>query len=98
MEISKVTVGEQHGRYSKARIYVHPQGETLLENLYNRKSRPHSIYRKGVLPKLFEQLGWNDGKIMPRAKWSQFAGCSCPCSPGFIVDNVYGRNIFVDVA
>ena len=97
MEISKVTVGEQHGRYVKTRIYFHPSSETVMENLMNRKSRPYNEYRK-MLPKLFEQLGWNDGKIMPRAKWSQFAGCSCPCSPGFVVDNVYGRNIFVDVA
>jgi hypothetical protein len=95
MEITKVTVGEEHARYSKVRIHIFPSGETLLDNLYNRKSRPHSIYRKEVLPKLFTQLGWNpDTKV----KWSQYAGCSCPCSPGFIVDNVYGRNIFVDVA
>ena len=95
MEITKVTVGEQHGRYIKARIYVHPQGETLMENLYNRKARPHSIYRKEVLPKLFTQLGWTPST---KVKWSQYAGCSCPCSPGFIVENTYGRDIFVDIA
>ena len=94
MQIAKVQVGEQHGKYSKIRIYVHPQGESLLANLSNRNTRPHTVYRKEVLPKLFTQLGWNpDTKV----KWSQYAGCSCPCSPGFVVDNVYGRNIWVDV-
>ena len=95
MQIAKVQVGEQHGKYSKTRIYVHLTGETLRANLSNRRARPHTVYRKEVLPKLFTQLGWNpDTKV----KWSQYAGCSsCPCSPGFVVDNVYGRNIWVDV-
>ena len=91
----KVTVGEPHGKYSKMRIYVHPEGETIMENIMNRKQRPHTFYRKEVLPKLFAQLQW---PADTRVKWSQYAGCSCPCSPGFIVDNVYGRNIWVDLA
>jgi hypothetical protein len=93
MEIGKVNVGPQHGRYIKARIYFSPTNETVMENLMNRKSRPYNAYRK-LMPKLFTQLGW-DPKTQVR--WSQYAGCSCPCSPGFVVDNIYGRNIHVDV-
>jgi hypothetical protein len=94
MEIT-VQVGEQERRYSKTRIYVSPVGETVMENIMNRRQRPHTFYRKEVLPKLFSQLGWSaDTKV----KWSQFAGCSCPCSPGFVVENTYGRNIWVNVA
>jgi len=95
MEISNVKVSPQHGRYIKARIYVWPTGEGIMENLANRRARPHSVYRKEVLPKLFSQLGWDAGT---KVKWSQYAGCSCPCSPGFIVENTYGRDIHVDVA
>ena len=93
MQIAKVQVGEQERKYSKTRIYVHPQGESLRDNLSNRDTRPHTVYRKEVLPKLFTQLGWNpDTKV----KWSQYAGCSCPCSPGFVLD-VRGSEVFVDV-
>ena len=68
MQIAKVQVGEQHGKYSKTRIYVHPQGETLLENLSIRRARPHTVYRKEVLPKLFtvELTGhclWAEAKL-----------------------------------
>ena len=94
MEIANVKVNPQDGRYTKTRIYVFPTGESVMENLVNRRARPHSVYRKEVLPKLFAQLGWDAGT---KVKWSQYAGCSCPCSPGFIVDSVYGKNVFVDV-
>ena len=94
MDIKHVTVSGPDRKYSKARIYIHPQDETVMDNLMSRKERPHSIYRKEVLPKLFKQLGWDADT---RVKWSQYAGCSCPCSPGFVVDNIYGRNVFVDV-
>ena len=90
----KVRVGEQHGRYIKTRIYVSPEGENIMENIMNRRQRPHTFYRKEVLPKLFSQLGWSANT---KVKWSQFAGCSCPCSPGFIVENTYGRDICVSV-
>ena len=69
--------------YSKTtRIYIFIEGETLLQNLANRRSRPHRMYRERVLPTVFEKLGW-DAKT--KVRWSQQAGCPCGCSPGFIV-------------
>ena len=65
---------------SKTRIYVHPKNETILENLKNRRQRPVDVWREyarkaaAVFDVKFEKLAW-----------SQKAGCSCGCSPGFVV-------------
>ena len=67
--------------YHRPRIYVHLDGETILENLENRTERPYTVFKTEVLPPLFRLLGLRNVK----AGWSQRAGCSCPCSPGFIV-------------
>jgi len=74
--------------YHRPRIYVRPEGETIVENfLEGRHTRPYTLYKKEVLPQLFRVLGLGGPGIDNRIKvsWSQKAGCSCPCSPGFIV-------------
>lgn len=85
---------------TKPRIYIWVKGETLLENLHNRHSRPVKFYKTQVLPKLFEELNVNPKTV--NARWSQKAGCSCGCSPGFIVDgyipDCHNQDIHVDVA
>jgi|LSQX01.3.fsa_nt_gb hypothetical protein len=50
-------------------------------------------YRK-VLPEILKQAGIPEAK----ASWSWKAGCSCGCTPGFILDKGYGMDIFVDVS
>ncbi len=50
-------------------------------------------YRK-VLPEILKQAGIPEAK----ASWSWKAGCSCGCSPGFILDKNYGMVISVDVS
>lgn len=90
----------QTGRMAnKPRIYVFTKGETILENLQNRRDRPYTAYRKEVLPTVFAQLG-----VAPdtKVRWSQYAGCSCPCSPGFIVEGypqaISRQDIYVTVS
>ncbi len=75
---------------SRPRIYIWPEGESIKENFENRRDRPYTIYKKEVLPQLFRKLGLNPKKV----GWSQKAGCSCPCSPGFIVQS---RDIPYDI-
>lgn len=97
MYITKITLRPKTGSSSKpnahnyfhrARIYVTPANETVMENLvHGRHTRPYNQFKKDILPKLFKMLGLHNVE----AGWSQKAGCStCPCSPGFIVksDNV----------
>jgi hypothetical protein len=83
----------------KTRIYFWPKGETIMDNLFNRRSRPFNEYRK-LLPAVFAAAGVEDTSRLS-ARWSQRAGCGCGCSPGFIVEGysnaLYRNNIHVDV-
>jgi len=81
--------------YSKrARIYVWPQGESIMDNLMNRRQRPYTTYKKEVIPAVLEKMGLPSNT---KVRWSQYAGCSCPCSPGFVVDGYIGHDVHVDV-
>jgi len=95
MKIQKITVREgKEGR--KSRIYFFVK-ETILENLENRRCRPHTEYLK-LVPDVLKSVPIlripNDIKV----KWSQKAGCHCGCSPGFILDNYFGKDIYVDIS
>ena len=68
-------------RAKKSRVYVGPKDWNLMEDLTNRTSRPHLEWGKIVRKQVLPFLGIESG-----ARWSQYAGCSCPCSPGFILD------------
>jgi hypothetical protein len=77
------------------RLYFHEKNEGVYGQLVNRRYRPHTEYRK-LLPQVFERLGITE-EIQGNAKWSQYAGCSCPCSPGFILKVKYDQDIWVTV-
>lgn len=63
------------------RMYVSVKDESLLDNLVNRKRRPYNVYKT-----LIHSSGLDKVLNLSRLSWSQYAGCSCPCSPGFILD------------
>lgn len=75
----------------KVRLYIWPDNESIIDQLYARHHRPHDQWKK-LIPSILEKLPMPAHMTMylidPRtpAKWSQKAGCSCPCSPGFILD------------
>lgn len=65
----------------KPRLYVSTEGESLLENLANRTTRPSRTWGK-LVRRAVAQL-----ELAGKLGWSQHAGCgACPCSPGFIWD------------
>ncbi|MFA5999854.1 MAG: hypothetical protein WC783_02645 [Candidatus Paceibacterota bacterium] len=76
-------------------VYFFPKGENLVENLRNREYRPNKIYSK-FLPFVFKQIGLPYPK---KISWSQVAGCSCGCSPGFKIHDpdLNGLDIFIDI-
>lgn len=84
MHITKITKRPTNSRVQKAtRIYIWPAKGAVLENIFGRCSSPHKLYRRDVIPQVLAALGLPaDTKL----RWSQYAGCSCPCSPGFIID------------
>jgi len=80
--------GEPFRDNNKAYIWVF--GESILENLQNRRSRPHKFYQDNILPEVLKQINEQHPEfgISTNAKdwgWRSKCGCSmCPCSPGFI--------------
>ena len=83
----------------KPRLYFFfISGENVIENFFNRHDRPYNEYRK-LIPDVMKKIGANPGHLS--WKWSQKAGCSCGCSPGFIIDGwdpVISKNdVFVDI-
>jgi hypothetical protein len=69
--------------HRKSRISVWPDEQfNVMEHLMNRRRRPHSEWRKLIKPVL-EKFGIDTRGLV----WSQYAFCTCPCSPGFILNN-----------
>lgn len=70
-------------RREKAVLFVFPQSENGVENFIYRATRPVKLYRS-LLPEIYKKLGI---PADTKARWSDKAGCSCPCSPGFILNH-----------
>lgn len=67
--------------YSQSpRMYVSVSDETVLDNLVNRKRRPYNVYKT-----LIHSSGISEVLNLNELRWSQRAGCTCPCSPGFVL-------------
>jgi hypothetical protein len=65
----------------KPRVYVHDQRPfNVIEDLTNRTRRPSHVF-KPIAVDALARIGLT-GKL----RWSQYAGCTCPCSPGFVLD------------
>jgi len=107
LKIKECDIRELTGRKSfdlrrtSSRIYVwidndkrdKPVVELITGFRYNK---PHQVYKKQVIPQVLKRMGLPaDTKV----RWSQYAGCSCPCSPGFIVSHpgVKPKDVFVTV-
>lgn len=82
-------------RAKKSRAYVFVDGESILENLNNRVNRPKTIYKE-ILKAGLAEAGISE-EVYEKVTWSQYAGCSCPCSPGFIVNGIARWDIAVKV-
>lgn len=72
--------GSHKDHNKKPRMYVGCE-ETLLENLMNRTTRPANAWGRTIRAAM--KVAGLEGTI----GWYNKAGCSCPCSPGFIWTN-----------
>lgn len=78
-------------RKRKSRLSVYGTAvETWAEDFVNRTRRPYKVYREAAKPFL-EALGLPTKGIV----WNQYAYCSCPCSPAFIMPIPITRNVAV---
>lgn len=91
----KVLYPDYSERSKKSRAYVSIENESIIDNLDNRRHRPSAIYKE-VVAKAFAAIDI-DEETTGKLRWSQNAGCSCACSPGFIVDGIQGYNFFITV-
>ena len=86
--------GEPFRDSNKAYLWV--SGETIAENLMNRRNRPYKFYQETVLPEILKQVDAEhpEYRISTNVKdwgWRSKCGCSmCPCSPGFIQKTASG--------
>lgn len=67
---------------SSPRVYVSVEGETLLQDFVSRMDRPQRAF-KAAARVAIEQFGLT--RKLAKLRWSQKAGCSCGCSPGFVM-------------
>ncbi len=97
-EVVKAEMRTSSGKPRKPRAYIFEQGESILDNLARRRCRPPVDIYRVALKRGLEQLGENNPGAASTAVWSQKAGCSCGCSPGFILDTTPSMNeYFIDI-
>lgn len=76
------------------RMYFHLKEESILENFAKRAAgiRPSPKDYEKLIPEALNRLGLKTENV--KATWSLRAGCSCPCSPGFILKS---PNFYQDI-
>lgn len=75
------------------RVYLFLERESILDNLDSRGCQKVHKIRRDILPVLVASAPEMQGM---KFNWSRTAGCSCGCSPGFIVRDSVGFDIFID--
>ena len=101
MELDKI-IKSPKAKSKLTRVHINPIGETLYENYTaGRFTRPRDEFRtSGLLEDiLIEEMKYESGNL-PAVRWSAAAGCSCKCSPAFIVygaqSKKYGFDLFCE--
>lgn len=98
MKISNVTV-EMYPRRNgtpyrdKNKLFIFVDNESIWENFVNRRCRPHTSYKKEIIPMVMEKLKVKNKKVFKLLKdmkwgWRQNCGCTCGCSPGFVSESI----------
>lgn len=95
MKVTKVETQpiHEHKRMT-AHLYIFPTGESIVENLMNRRERPYKKWYP-LIPQILKKAGFSEKEINEiKPSWSQKCGCGCGCSPGF---KLKGSKTFKDV-
>lgn len=94
--------GTQHAvQTAKTRLYVSRSPKLSAEITGDDfeafyKAWP-KLAREQVVPEALRQAGMEYALQHP-VRWSRKAGCSCGCSPGFVLEGSNGYEVHVDVA
>ena len=93
--------GSEPYRYNN-KIYIFIDNESVMDNLMQRRSRPWMYYKKEIIPAVMKWLEENENQVFMDIKskhvsWRQRCGCSCPCSPGFVLGSSGSIDVFVTI-
>lgn len=83
-EVQVLYVEREKAGRSRVHVFVEAGTETVLDDLMNRRSRPTAEWRV-LATRAFRELGYEPEAVYAELRWSQKAGCSCGCSPGFVM-------------
>lgn len=80
---------------SRSVIYFIINSPTVMKEINEKKGKYYDVFRKEVLPTVFKKAKLpEDTKVI----WSDKAGCSCGCSPGFLITGHKGIDIHVTLS
>jgi len=90
--VKKYTISEPKRTTSHA--YFFHDKESIADNFVNRRQRPYEVYKYLLL-----ELLHKEGITGVKPQWRQRCGCSCGCSPGFVLQglNNFHKDFFIDV-
>jgi hypothetical protein len=77
-------------RNKKTKVYVGAEDGSVMNSIVDRMNgiRPdHKFFRKHIMPRALRLAGLPEDT---KFSWSRYAGCTCPCSPGFIIEEGLG--------
>lgn len=94
LEVMRPDYGRGYRR-KKSSLYVGLSGESIWDNLMNRRNRPTKLY-KLIAEEAFAVAGITE-EMYGSLLWSQYAGCSCPCSPGFKVGKILDFTFYLTI-
>lgn len=90
--VQVVLVERQRRGSSRVHVFAEEGTETILDDLMNRHNRPVETWRV-LATRTLRELGLNPTEAYMKLRWSQKAGCSCGCSPGFVMKDCAVRGL-----
>ena len=95
IKINSIKIRKSEFPSSHSRLFLFDGGSTHnLPLLLGADPRPYKIWKKNVVPSVLNKLELTPTDVV----WSRTAGCSCGCSPGFILKgNTDSKRIYVDI-
>jgi hypothetical protein len=93
-----ILMNNDNKKDKKTVLYFVVNEEKLIENLEHRRNRPVQAWKR-LIPEVLTKLGY-DQNLSAKFRWSQKAGCSCGCSPGFIFtgNELFAKSILASVS
>jgi hypothetical protein len=67
---------------------INPLTDIVSGYRYNRPYDWYKTWVPNVIEMIYQEAGYNLGAF--KLSWTQYCGCTCPCSPGFLIRDSQG--------